>query len=266
MNIALLHDKAVIYNFLKTTAEHQIYCIGDLDSFFWPATTWYALTAAGTIQSVALLYTGTETPAFLLFHTGDAFYAERLLQGLKQLLPQKFNAHLSPGLMAPFGSTNIIAYYGLSYKMVLRAKISAPDESNIRRLTQDDIPAIESLLSVAYPQNWFDRRMIATNKYFGYFHENQLAGIAGVHVYSEEYRVAALGNIATHPAFRGKKIASRLTAVLCHHLEKTTDIIGLNVRAENKAALQCYQALGFETIGAYDECYIKNDSTAQASS
>lgn len=260
MEIQVLQNKAVIYNFLKTAAEHQIYCIGDLDSFFWPKTTWYALVEADTIKSIALLYTGIETPAFLLFNTGERRFSEHLLTGLKSVLPPKFNAHLSPGLINLFENKNIIEHYGFSHKMVLRKKADHPNDINIRRLALDDIPAVEALLSIAYPQNWFDRRMVSTNKYFGYFCENQLTGVAGVHVYSEEYRVAALGNIATHPAFRGKKIASRLTAALCYDLEKTVSIIGLNVRAENKGAIKCYQALGFEAIGSYDECFIKNDA------
>lgn len=259
MQIQVLHNKATIYDFLKLEAEHHIFSIGDLDDFFWPKTIWYSLTEAETIRSIALVYIGMETPTLLLFANGDATYSKHLLNGLKSILPQKFNAHLSPGLIDVFGSENVLKHYGFSHKMVLRTVIDMPGDKNLRRLTLEDIPAVETLLSVAYPQHWFDPRMILTGKYFGYFDQEQLVGVAGVHVYSEKYRVAALGNIATHPDFRGQRIASKVTSALCHDLKKSIDMIGLNVRDENRSAIKCYLNLGFETIGSYDECLIRNE-------
>jgi len=111
---------------------------------------------------------------------------------------------------------------------------------------------------VAYPENWFDSRMVESGKYFGYFNEGSLVGIAGIHVYSPEYHIAALGNIAVHPDFRGRKIACKLTSVLCYDLKKSVDIIGLNVKSDNIAAIKCYDNIGFEIRSFYDECLIKN--------
>ncbi len=76
---------------------------------------------------------------------------------------------------------------------------------------------------------------------------------AGVHVYSSSYRVAALGNIATDSAWRGQGLAQRATAQLCRWLLDTVDTIGLNVNADNAAAIACYRKLGFEVAAEYDE-------------
>jgi predicted GNAT family acetyltransferase len=84
-----------------------------------------------------------------------------------------------------------------------------------------------------------------------------LAGVAGIHVYSEEYRTAALGNIATHPDYRNKQIAYKLTSALCIDLMKNTDLIGLNVKADNEFAIRCYKKTGFEIVGRYDECIVE---------
>ena len=43
-----------------------------------------------------------------------------------------------------------------------------------------DLPAIEKFYLIAYPGNWFDRRMLETEKYFGYYLNNELVGISGV--------------------------------------------------------------------------------------
>ena len=45
--------------------------------------------------------------------------------------------------------------------------------------------------------------MLKTDKYFGYFINDNLVGIAELHVYSGKYKVSALGNIATLPDYRG---------------------------------------------------------------
>ena len=68
---------------------------------------------------------------------------------------------------------------------------------NTRRLGESDIIQIKDLYDRSYPENFFDRRMLGTGKYFGYFEDGKLIAIAGIHVYSEKYRVAALGNITT---------------------------------------------------------------------
>jgi len=72
-------------------------------------------------------------------------------------------------------------------------------------------------------------------------------------VYSPRQRVAALGNITTHPEHRGRGHARAVTARLCQHLAESTDHIGLNVKAHNVTAIRCYESLGFEVAAKYDE-------------
>ena len=142
--------------------------------------------------------------------------------------------------------------------MILTHNPQPVSDNNIRKLELSDISIIQGLYKTAYPFNWFNSRMVETGKYLGYFNEGMLVGVAGIHVYSSEYRIAALGNIATHPDFRGQKIACKLTSALCNDLKKTVDIIGLNVNSENPAAIKCYENTGFEIRSSYDECYIRN--------
>jgi RimJ/RimL family protein N-acetyltransferase len=268
MEVRLTIDKGEIYRFLKKAPDLHLYTIGDLDDFFWPATVWYAIYANGEMQSVALLYNGMTPSTLLLFceetkqsedkQNQKPNYSRELLESVRNLLPEKFNVHLSPGLIDVFGKENIIEDYGHNYRMVLSREPEHFDDQNIRRLELCDIHLINSLFKVAYPNNWFDSRMVETGKYFGCFNEGMLVGIAGIHVYSPEYRIAALGNIATHPDFRGRKIAHRLTSVLCCDLKNSVDIIGLNVNSENPAAIKCYENAGFEIRSSFDECFIRN--------
>jgi ribosomal protein S18 acetylase RimI-like enzyme len=259
MNIKVLTRKEEIYAYLKRNAPLQIYCIGDLDDFFFPYTTWYGLSDQGLIRSLALLYSAMEVPTLLLFHEGSDTYSSQLLHLLKPLLPTRFYAHLSPGLTEVLGTGNIAEHYGVNYKMTLKKLPPAIHDNGIRQLTIHDMEAVTEFYSQAYPHNWFDRRMLETEKYFGYFEGNTLGGVAGVHVYSAQYRVAALGNIAVHPDMRGRQTGFRLTSVLCNDLVQTTDTIGLNVRSDNQAAISLYQKAGFEITARYEECYFVMD-------
>jgi ribosomal protein S18 acetylase RimI-like enzyme len=264
MEIQTLDDKATILSFLKRNPELQIYCIGDLDDFFWPHTTWYSIVEKSVIQSVALLYSGMKTPTLLIFFEGNPDNSRLLLEKIKPVLPGRFFAHLSPGLIDIFEPRNIIEYYGLHYKMALKKLAPKINDPHIRRLTPNDLQKVEEFYAISYPHNWFDKRMLETGKYFGYFINNLLSGISGIHVYSAEYRVAALGNIATHPDYRGQQIGFKLTSKLCTDLCKSVDYVGLNVRSDNEFAIKCYKKVGFEIVGEYDECLIKTDSELRA--
>lgn len=259
MDLHVLHSKPEILNFLMNSPELQVYSIGDLDDFFWPKTIWYSLKENNETKAIALLYVGMSTPTLLAIYDRDFESSHLLLERIKPILPVRFYAHLSPNLIDIFGKQNIIESYGPHYKMALKKNPIKIIDDNIKRLTINDIQIISDFYATAYPDNWFDKRMLETQKYFGYFAENKLVGIAGIHVYSEEYKVAALGNIATHPDFRGRQIAYKLTSQLCLDLMQSVNYIGLNVKSDNIAAISCFRKIGFEIVGNYDECYIRNE-------
>lgn len=259
MDLQIIHNKRMIHDYLKNDSELQVYCIGDLDNFFWPKTIWYALVDEAGIKSLALLYLGMETPTLLMFDKANRNNSILLLKRIKSILPGKMFVHLSSGLIEVFGQNTVTEYYGLNYKMALKRTPPEINDSNIRRLSIKDIPLINDFYMTAYPNNWFDKKMIETDKYFGYFIEKKLVGISGIHVYSSQYKVAALGNIATHPDYRGNQIGFKLTAMLCNDLRKTVDHIGLNVKSDNEYAIKCYKKAGFEIIGEYEECLLRNE-------
>ena len=149
MDLEILHDKTIILNFLKENPGLHIYSIGDLDDFYWSKTTWYALRKGNIIQSIALLYAGSDTPTLLLFYENESYYSIQLLERIRDILPEKFYAHLSPGLIEVFNKKNIIDLYGVHYKMVLKKVAQEPDDSNISKLTVSDLSAIRDFYSVS---------------------------------------------------------------------------------------------------------------------
>jgi len=116
---------------------------------------------------------------------------------------------------------------------------------------------LESFYASAYPGNWFDRRMLETGGYRAVQRDGRIVSVAGVHVLSRKYRVAALGNVATNAAFRGRGLGRIVCAALCKDLMALADPVGLNVLSSNAAAIALYQQLGFVRVAHYEEAMVE---------
>lgn len=256
MKAICLHSRQEIETFLRRDTFLHIYSIGDLDYFFWQYTTWYALRdSQQEITELVLLYSGASLPVLLAIteEPGDGMRA--LLQSISHLLPKRFYAHLSGDRASIFANDYHIQPHGLHYKMALIYKnwVDTIDTSRVVPLTIYDLPELEALYRVSYPANSFDPRMLETGYYYGIRQGRDIISVAGVHVYSQRFKVAALGNVTTHPDFRGQGLGTAVCAKLCQALLQTVDHIGLNVKADNASAIASYKRLGFEVIAEYSE-------------
>lgn len=254
MTSICLHDKEELFSFLKKNVYLHIYSIGDLDDFFWDYTTWYGLKEEDVIKAVVLMYSGTYTPVLLAL-TDELSHMKDLISSIMHLLPATFYAHLSPGVEELLREKYRLKSSGTHHKMALKGRelLNSVDTSCVTRLSKEDVDEIEALYNISYPENFFDARMLETNLYYGIRTSSGLVSIAGIHVYSKRYKVAAVGNITTHPDFRRKGFATAVTAKLCTSLLETVDHVGLNVKADNRAAIHCYNNLGFEVVCQYEE-------------
>ena len=252
-------DKNRIYEYLKQDSNLHIYEIGDLDDFFFEHTSWWALIDKNKICSLALLYQSPELPTLLLLNT-NVQLSQELIQNLLPKLPHRFYSHLSPDLESAFPKNFVLDHHGLHLKMVLKRRdlLINVDAQGVVKLDDSNLDDILELYEISYPGNWFDRRMLDTGMYYGLYFDNDLVSIAGIHVYSPQYKVASLGNITTHPDHRGKGNASKVTTALCLSLLKKVNVIGLNVSAQNTAAISCYRKLGFEKYSTYNEYMVES--------
>ena len=262
MSVLKLHNKSKIHDYLSRNTYLHIYGIGDLDDFYWRFTTWYGLQKNGDLKAVILLYTGLDIPVLIVL-SDDIEPLSELLIEIIPYLPERFYAHLSPGMEKMIESEFHLKPHGCYYKMALQhpsrpGKINCPD---VIRLNMDYLDRLLQLYDQSYPGHWFDERMLSSGQYFGMIEDNRLASVAGVHVYSSHYKVAALGNIATHPDYRGRGFGKKVTARLCQSLLETVEIIGLNVKADNDPAIVLYKNLGFAVSNTYYEYMVEKAKT-----
>jgi len=131
-------------------------------------------------------------------------------------------------------------------------------DTRVELLAPGDLAEVESFYAFAYPGTWFQPRMLETGRYVGVRRDGRLVCVAGVHVWSPAYRVAALGNVATLPEARGEGVATAACTRLCRLLlEDGIDVISLNVRADNLAAIRAYEKLGFAPAADYVEVLLR---------
>jgi ribosomal protein S18 acetylase RimI-like enzyme len=258
MRAVSIHDKNSIERFLRKNVYLHLYGIGDLDDFLWPYTVWFGCDGGSDFGAVATLYTRGSVPTLLAF-SEQTEPMQELLESVMHLLPGPLHAHLSPGLESLFGEDYEIEPHGEHYKMALQgeAAVASLNCTEVERLRTAHLDELLKFYEQSYPGNWFDPRMLETNQYFGIREGRRLVSVAGVHVYSPEYRVAALGNIATLPSCRGNGYATKVTAKVCQSLAKDVAHIGLNVKTDNRAAISCYRRLGFEVVASFGEFTFK---------
>jgi ribosomal protein S18 acetylase RimI-like enzyme len=243
-------SEAAVEAYLRRAPYLHAYELGDLDPREAPHTTWLASPA---IDAVALIYRGLATPTLVGLAHGDPAALRALLAARIAELPARFYAHLTPGMEDALAEHHRVERIGHNRKMALVAPLAGPEDRGVIRLGPEHADEVARFYRASYPDGYFEPVNLVRGPYLALRDPDGIAAVAGVHVYSPAKRVAALGNIATRPDARGRGHAQRVTAALCRLLERECDVIGLNVRAENAAAIACYQRVGFELRDAYGE-------------
>jgi len=259
-----LRSRDVLHAYFSAHAAFHVYALGDLDDFYWPHCAWYGWEQKGVLQAVALLYQGFSCPVLLAVSPHPRPDLKDLVTALRPTLARTLYAHLNPGLIHTLEETYQARAHGRHYKMALR-RPKLPVVAPIREYTlcRPGKAELAAFYQEVYPACWYDPDS-ARDPYLGVRQGKELLAVAGVHVVSRRFRVAALGNVATHPNFRGLGLATVLVGHLCRELFGYVDVIGLNVACSNEPAIACYRKLGFEVQGVYEEYMLERNHESRA--
>jgi GNAT superfamily N-acetyltransferase len=243
-------DLAAIERYLRRAPYLHAYELGDMDPREADHVTWIA---RDPVDAVVLVYRGLATPTIVALSDDDPEAATSLLASIADDLPERIYAHLSPGVEAALADRYQLDLLGHCRKMALTAPVAAAPDGEVLRLGPEHADEATRFFAAAYPDSVFAPAILARAPHLAIRDDRGIAAVAGAHVYSPVMRIASLGNIATRPDARGRGLARRVTAAMCRLLQPEVDVIGLNVRANNSAAIATYQRLGFEIRHAYGE-------------
>jgi hypothetical protein len=194
--------KALLRHFNKDPVLFG-YHLGDLDDFYFHNCKW-AVLEEDEIREAVLIYTGLEIPTVLAFGIGHNFNG--FLESLLPDLPDRFYSHYQKGSLGIFREAFTHKHLGSHQKMRLVSddfNYHLDDSPEIKRLDMNYKKDLLELYKRSYPGNYFDDRMLETEKYFGRIMDGEIVCVSGVHVHSDEYKISVLGNITTRPDYGG---------------------------------------------------------------
>jgi ribosomal protein S18 acetylase RimI-like enzyme len=255
MVIEETRDIALLASFFRTDPARYAYQLGDLDPLFFPASRWW-ITQHGPPTSCLLLYTGFETAVIQAITDNDD--QGLLWESLLPRLPDRALVHYLARHESIIQKRYQVHREGTHQRMQWNGSLANPDRPGIshhrvRILNEGDRHQIRGLYQAAYPVAHFDERTLQRGRTTGAFVEDQLVAIATCHVYSPCFSLAAIGAVATHPAYRGQGFCTAVMTEILRLLSMDVATIVLNVHCQNTTAISVYERLGFEHRYFYEE-------------
>lgn len=240
-----LEDKDEIYSFLQRDRFYTAYAIADLEHDLFPHTRWAGAERDGKLASLVLLFTRIKPPAVLA--VGDP-------EGVGMILKWKLRPERAIITFKDEHRSVIEAVYRLveserMLRMVLDHSNFSPPRIYAERLGVENLDELEEFYREATETGVvtaFSAYQVEQGVFYGIRFRGKLVSVAGTHVVSPTYRMAAVGNVFTLPLFRGRGYAIACTAAVVEELVRRGLDVVLNVNVNNAAAIGIYKRLGFK--------------------
>lgn len=262
MEVRVVHDVNIVYEFLKNKTRYDyIYQFSNLSVDQWKNVVCYGLFDGNEIKEITMLNINYDIPVLLAASFHNEKYIIELIKKLKQFLPAKFYTHIDKvTLEEVFLKSNISESEEYMNMGLCNYDVLNKEHYNEAvRLGYNDIDSIKELISISYPGAWLDDDLVKLNENFGMYVDKKLISFAGIHAYSEQYQVAAIAHVTTHPQYRKRGYAEKAVASLAKSLNEKIKFIGLNVKTNNIDAINCYKKLGFNEFGRFIACEVENN-------
>lgn len=244
-----LGDPGAIRRVLETRRGYAAYALGQLDSrLFSLVRCWQAKGSTG--QALLLLSGGGLGNA--LFSMGE----NRALAALLQLHrgPRYNYATCQPEHLPVLRRFFSIAHEQPMLRMAVNAESFRPAESlpagvMLRQLRGREVRVVNALYNTEGAPAYYTATHLEDGLYYGVFERQRLVSVAGTHVISSELDIAVVGNVFTHPQFRGRGYARLVTGAVTAELLRGCRDVVLTVDPDNAPAVAAYRRLGYA-----DEC------------
>jgi len=120
--------------------------------------------------------------------------------------------------------------------------VKLPQEAELRRLTENDVPAMVALAKLTEPGP-FGVRTHELGEFFGMFESGRLMAMAGQRLHVKGFREVSA--VCTHPNARGRGYARALMSEVIARIRNEGETPFLHSFAHNAPAIRVYEDLGF---------------------
>ena len=229
-----LTDKDEIRTILRRDPAWSLYALGDLAPPMFGKTQWFAPDLTLVLRDY-----GTA----ILFAMGPASVREAL-----ECVTGPVHLQVQRAALDEVARHAAVSSARLMWRMTWTGDRLATPAPFTSRLGARDVPALQALYadgqSSGESPDFFFPSMVADGVFHGIYEGMSLVAAAGTHLLAREEGIAALGNVYTRRDRRGRGLGRLATSAVLGELAGV-ETVGLNVRADNDAALHLYESLGF---------------------
>jgi len=250
LSIKQLESKAEIYAFLSEDRLYAAYAIGDLEPALFRHCDWHASTRNGKLTALCLCFKGL---------VPDRVFLMGASEDLAPLLHESLKAQTGYFACLPEQTSVLREFYSLTrtevmLRMVLDPQEFAPCDGPVHRLGARHVHQLQDLYR-RYGDVAFASYQLDQGVFYGVEQDGQLVATAGTHLVSRAYSLGIVGNVLTHPDYRGLGYASVCTSAVVEELLALCVDIVLNVGQTNGPAAKVYEGLGFHVYCPFVETF-----------
>ncbi len=229
-----LTDQNEIRALLRRDPAWSVYALGDLAPSMFPKTLWF-------VPDLTLLVRDYGTAILFAMGPGSVGEALECVAGPVHLQVQR-------DALDEVARHAVVSSPRLMWRMRWSGNRLASPATGTRRLTAGDVPALQRLYgdgeSAGESPEFFFPSMVADGAFHGVYEDSTLVAAAGTHLLAPGEGAAAIGNVYTRRDRRGRGLGRLVTSAVLGELTGV-ETVGLNVRADNDAAVRLYESLGF---------------------
>ncbi len=248
MHIRTLSGKTEILPILAADRLYAAYPLADLSDGLFEQCEWVVAERDGPV-ALAMTFNGLATPSLFVMGQSD---------GVSAILRSRLHVHETHLTLRLEHEQAVASVYRLSdvrqmFRMYVDRQSFKASSLQTIRLHSSDLSALNELYRWGGP-GYFAAYQLEQGVYYGALENGKLISAAGTHVVAPEYGIAAVGNVYTHPDYRGRGFATACTAaVTADLLDMGCATVVLNVRQNNTPAVRAYQQLGYTVHCPYIE-------------
>jgi len=249
-----LHDPARIRELLRPRIEYTAYALGQLQPGLFERTKWY--WARGDTGTGLVLHSrgGLGDATFVM---GDPEAVAAILS-IHPGSPQTYATLQAQHLEVLKGVYRLANQQPMIRMSVTADRFKAASTTPAVTLGGLDIRRINALYGTEGGPSYYVPEHIDNGVYRGIVVEGRLVAVAGTHVVSRQEGVAVVGNVFTHPAYRGRGYGTAATSAVTETLLQWCDHVVLTVDPNNRPAVAAYEKLGY-----HEACQLLEASAAR---
>ena len=256
--IRRLRNRQQIDSLLSEDRAYAAYALGHLEAPLFERADFYL--SEGEAGSAVVLHATAMGPT--LFLAGDPMAVDAVLslhEGPRYIYLSTASPEHLDVLRRRYRVADALTMRRWS---VTRAGFAPMEDGPpVRRLHGRDAGIINALYATDGAPSRYSPDQIDRSIYYGIYEDRRLVSIAGTHLVSPEAAVGIVGNVLTHPNYRGRGYAERVTSRVTEALfEAGCSVVALTADPANTPAVQAYERLGYRPGAIVVEAHLHRRS------